>query len=66
MVFVPCCLIYIFKKCVLLTFKWNITKQTSKQNITRDIDIKNKLTETRGEVGRHNGGERWKGFQEQL
>ena len=26
------------------------TKQTSKQNITRDLGIKNKLTETRGEV----------------
>ena len=25
------------------------TKQTSKQNITRDIEIKNKLTVTRGE-----------------
>ena len=26
------------------------TKHTSKQNITRDIEIKNKLTVTRGEV----------------
>ena len=26
------------------------TKQTSKQNITGDIEIKNKLTVTRGEV----------------
>ena len=26
-----------------------MTKQTSKQNITRDIEIKNKLTVTRGE-----------------
>ena len=25
------------------------TKQTSKQNITKDIEIKNKLTETRGD-----------------
>ena len=33
------------------------TKQTSKQNITRDIEIKNKLTVTRGEEG---GGERGK------
>ena len=41
-------------------------KQTSKQNITRDIEIKNKLTVTRGEVGGDNGGERVKGFQEQL
>ena len=34
------------------------TKQTSKQNITRDIKIKNQLTVTRGEVGRDNGGGR--------
>ena len=27
------------------------TKQTSKQNITRDIEIKSKLTLTRGEEG---------------
>ena len=33
------------------------TKQTSKQNITRDIEIKNKLTVTRGEEG---GGEQGK------
>ena len=33
-----------------LTYKWNlINKKTSKQNITRDIEIKNKLTVTRGE-----------------
>ena len=33
-----------------LTYKWDLsTKQTSKQNITRDIEIKNKLTVTRGE-----------------
>ena len=28
------------------------TKQTSKPNITRDTEIKNKLTVTRGEEGR--------------
>ena len=39
------------------------TKQTSKQNITRGIDIKNKLTVTRGDVGRNNGGKRGKGCQ---
>ena len=32
------------------------TKQTSKQNITRDIEIKNKLTVTRGAGERDNGG----------
>ena len=38
------------------------TKQTNKQNITRDIEIKNKLTETRGEVGGDNGGKNREGF----
>ena len=38
-----------------LTYKWNLIKQTSKQNITRDIEIKNKLTITRGEMGGDNG-----------
>ena len=32
-----------------LTYKWNLIKKTSKENITRDIEIKNKLTVTRGE-----------------
>ena len=40
--------------------------QQNKQNITRDIEIKNKLTVTRGEVGANNGGQMAKGFQEQL
>ena len=31
-------------------------KQTSKENITRDIEIKNNLAVTRGEVGGDNGG----------
>ena len=44
--------------------KWN--KQKSKQNITRDIEIKNKLTVTKGEVGGDNGGTGEKGFQELL
>ena len=35
-----------------LTFNWNlINKQASKQNTTRDIEIKNKLTVTREEGG---------------
>ena len=42
------------------------TKQTSKQNITRVIEIKSKLTVTRGEMGGDNGGESVKSFQEQL
>ena len=52
-----------------LTYKWNLInkmKQTNKQNITRDIEIKNKLTVTRGEVRRDNEGKKRKGFQEQL
>ena len=40
--------------------------QQNKQNITRDIEIKNKLTVTRGELAGDNGGERVNGFQEQL
>ena len=32
------------------------TKQTSEQNRTRDIEIKNKLTLSRREEGRDNGG----------
>ena len=39
------------------------TKEKGKQKITRDIEIKNNLTVTRGEVGGDNWG---KGFQEQL
>ena len=34
--------------------KRKLTKQTSKQNISRDIEIKNNLTVTRGEVGEDN------------
>ena len=37
-------------------------KKASK--ITRDIEIKNKLTVTRGEVGVDNRGKRGKSFQE--
>ena len=33
-----------------LTYKWNLINKTNKQNITRDIEIKNKLIVTRGEV----------------
>ena len=39
-------------------------EEKSKQNITRDIEIKNTLTVvTRGEVGGDNGGGRGKGCQ---
>ena len=47
-----------------LTFKWNPINKTKKQgNITRDIEINNNLTVTRGEMG---GDSKGKGFQEQL
>ena len=39
------------------------TKQTSKQNRTRDMEIKNKLTATRGMGERDNGGKKGKGHQ---
>ena len=32
-----------------LTFNWKSTKEKSKQNITRDIEVKNNLTIARGE-----------------
>ena len=34
-----------------LIYKWNLINKTNKQNITRDNEIKNKLTVTRGELG---------------
>ena len=37
--------------------------KTNKQNITRDNEIKNKLTVTRGEVGGDHGRKRKKGCQ---
>ena len=45
-----------------LTGTWS-TKEKSKQNITRDIEIKNTLPIARGEGGGDNGK---KGFQELL
>ena len=41
----------------------NSTKQTSKQNVTRDIEIGNRLTVARGEVGRDSRGIKEKGCQ---
>ena len=41
-----------------LTFNWNLINKTNKQaKQTRDIEIKNNLTVTRGEVEGDNGGE---------
>ena len=48
-----------------LTFNWNIInrKKKSKQNITRDTEVKSNLTIARGERGKDSGE---KGFQELL
>ena len=47
-----------------LTFNWNIiNRRKNKQNIMRDIEVKNNLTIARGEGGRDSGE---KGFQELL
>ena len=46
-----------------LTFNWNLINEKSKQNIIRDIEIKNNLTIATGEWG-GDSGER--GFQELL
>ena len=35
-----------------LTHKWNLINKTNAQNRTRDMEIKNKLTVTRGVGGR--------------
>ena len=35
-----------------LTYEWNLINKTNEQNRTRDMEIKNKLTVTRGEVER--------------
>ena len=32
-----------------LTYKWNLINRTNKQKRTKDMEIKNKLTVTRGE-----------------
>ena len=50
-----------------LTFKWDLFNKTNKQeNITRDIEIKNNLTVTRGKLRGNNGGKEGKDFHEQL
>ena len=41
-----------------LTFNWNIiNKRKKKQNVTRDIEVKNNLTIARGEWGGDSGEE---------
>ena len=56
-----CCYEHWGKREILydLTYKWNLINKAYKQNITRDIDKKNKLTVTRGD----NGGRKVKGHQ---
>ena len=34
-----------------LTFNWNLINKTNKQNITKDTEIENRLTVTRGDMG---------------
>ena len=47
-----------------LTFNWNIiNRRKNKQNITRDMEVKNNLTIARGEWGGDSGE---KGFQQLL
>ena len=48
-----------------LTFNWNLINKTNKQaKSTRDVEIKNKLTVTRGDSGGDIGEKRMKCFQE--
>ena len=49
-----------------LTYKRNLIKKTNKENITKDIELKNKLTITRGEGEGDNGGKMRKSFQEHI
>ena len=46
-----------------LTYKWKLINKTSKQNITRNTEIKNKLTVTRGEGQGDNRGKKGKGHK---
>ena len=46
-----------------LTYQWNLINKTSKQNRTRDIEVKNNLAITRGEWG---GDSEERGLQELL
>ena len=50
-----------------LTFNRNLIKKTTnKQNITKDTEIENRLTVTRGQRGGNFKGKKVKGLQEQL
>ena len=44
----------------VLTFKWNLMKKTNKQNRTRGIETRNRLTGTRGGGGEEKGGKKGK------
>ena len=47
-----------------VTYKWNLINKTNKQqNITRDIEIRNNLTVTRGEMGGVMGRKRGRVFK---
>ena len=46
-----------------LTFKWNLINKTNKQDRTRDMEIKNKLTVTRGEEEGIMGLKEWRVYR---
>ena len=46
-----------------LTYMWNLINKTSKQNTTRDIEIKNNVTVIRGEGGGYSEAKKGKGGQ---
>ena len=48
---------------MVLPVKWNLINKTSKQVRTKDIEIKKKLTVTRGKRGGDNGGKKGNGCQ---
>ena len=56
---------FVKRSIFFLTFNWNIInrKKKRKQNITRDIEVKNNLTMDRGEWG---GDSEERGLQELL
>ena len=46
------------------TYKWSLINETNEQNRSRDMEIKNKLTVTRGDVGGDCGRKGGKDFHE--
>ena len=50
-----------FSDAMEIILKKELEEEKSKQNITRDIEVKNNLTIARGEGGRDSGGEGFSG-----